>query len=95
MTTSQLPALTSDITELRHGREAEWIDEGACANHPNPEWWFPQRGVTPSEAIAICAGCNVRLACLRLGIQNIRYPGVWGGRSRNERRQIAIALTTQ
>lgn len=91
--TARLPPLAADVQALADLPDVNLVVEnGACADHPHPHWWFPSRGVTPTDAIAVCSTCSLRLPCLKFGVDNQRLPGVWGGRSRNERRQIDIAL---
>ena len=49
-----------------------WRHDAACRNHPNPHWWDeqldweqqPQRDERHRKAIAVCAGCPVRVECL-------------------------------
>jgi WhiB family redox-sensing transcriptional regulator len=59
----------------------EWMDDGLCAGHPDPELWFP---VGTSEAVSeaareICSWCPVIETCREYAAaRGIPY-GVWGG----------------
>jgi len=51
--------------------------------------WFPEAGTTPSPvAKAVCAGCEVRAACLEAALENRERYGLWGGLSETARRAI-------
>ena len=77
------------------------IRHGCCADL-DPSVFFPpidyageRSGWNPEKARRICSGCPVRIPCLTYAndqpqITNTR--GVWGGRSRKERRSIANAI---
>jgi len=64
----------------------DWRD-AACAGHPDPDLWFPERnGKRARAAIAICGGCPVRAACLATSrIARAEY-GIWGGLTESERK---------
>jgi WhiB family transcriptional regulator, redox-sensing transcriptional regulator len=90
-----LPTLAEDIETLRRSTGPHHVlVDTPCTDHPDPHLWFPERGVTPTAAIHVCVTCPHRVPCLAFGVGATRYPGVWGGRSRNERRHIARALRT-
>lgn len=73
-----------------HGEAIEdsWKDEAACRGKPG-SWWFPPDGRGPKVAtwrvevrplaLAVCAGCPVRAACLEYAHANGEETGVWGG----------------
>ncbi len=69
----------------------------ACANHENPNLWFPEGGSNGAKAIAICRGCPLIDACAAFAIPQPRLYGVWGGlndadRARLRRRQQPQAI---
>ncbi len=67
----------------------EWVNQAACRDH-DPDMWFPPVGnrSTYQAAVAICADCPVRLACLNYAVTNrIRF-GVWGGLNEDRRRRL-------
>lgn len=56
-----------------------WQAGAACADHPNPELWFPETGGTDvTEAVLVCSSCPVRVEC-GLFAEEHRTLGVWGG----------------
>ena len=61
----------------------------ACAPQRgvDPDWFFIETGV-PVAAIAVCAGCVVRAACLEHALAKPERYGVWGGLSANQRERI-------
>jgi Transcription factor WhiB len=79
---------------IRHARCADGIHD--------PEQWFPVNAEIEkarkeaAAAIAVCAGCPVRVQCLALSLRHwdIGQHGVWGGLVAGERaalRQIVRA----
>ena len=50
----------------------------ACVGS-DPNLFFPLPGQSADEAKAICAGCQVRGACLARALANGERHGVWGG----------------
>lgn len=66
----------------------EWMADGKCRDYP-ADTFFPVDGAGVLRAQAICAGCEVREACLDYALALHVDHGVWGGRSERERRRIA------
>ncbi|MGH3927892.1 MAG: WhiB family transcriptional regulator, partial [Pseudonocardiaceae bacterium] len=72
-------------------RETSWRNKAACLGQ-DPERFFPL-GVTGlasdqiRQAKAVCAGCEVRAACLRWALETNQDAGIWGGLSEDERRE--------
>jgi WhiB family transcriptional regulator, redox-sensing transcriptional regulator len=66
-----------------------WMERAACAGHDDPDLWFPERGEDErrQQALAICAACPVRPACLAYVLSMPPQPGIWGGTTEDERRQ--------
>ncbi len=66
-------------------------ERSACAN-ADPERWFPPPN-TPhrqvAAAVAVCAGCPVRLECLLFALSHDERYGIWGGFTAEERRSLA------
>ncbi len=58
--------------------------KGACVGK-NPDLWFPEKGTSGSEAVAICAACPVRSDCLEYGKDETF--GIWGGTTPADRRR--------
>lgn len=78
-----------DFDEWARIREppGDWVDQGLCSTHPNPELWFPERGAATEPAKAICRACPVQTDCLTYAITNGEKHGIWGGKSERERRR--------
>jgi WhiB family redox-sensing transcriptional regulator len=69
------------------------LAEAACADHPNREWWFPTRGESHLDAVAVCEQCPVREPCLEYALVNRIDHGVWGGKSERARRRLRKGRT--
>lgn len=54
---------------------------GAACRAADPDLFFPDRGDAAAEAaaVAICAGCPVRVACYARAVRNGERFGIWGG----------------
>lgn len=59
---------------------AAMLPDAACRG-ADPDLFFPRNGDTEAEAqaVAICAGCSVRVACYARAVQNGERYGIWGG----------------
>lgn len=79
-----LPLLDVDLDALR------WQLDARCAEPCYPQsMFYPERGDDVTAAKAVCAGCAVRVECLEYALaQPTPFPGVWGGLSERERRQV-------
>jgi WhiB family redox-sensing transcriptional regulator len=77
---------------------AVWAEvEPPCTRH-DPELFFPDRQLRPGRnseddpwvaaARRVCAGCPVRLECLRTALDNREDYGIWGGTTPDERRDM-------
>lgn len=64
-----------------------WRIYAACGSS-DPDLWFPRSGNSPeqAQALAVCASCPVRLACLAFAVQMEIDFGVWGGVTAVDRR---------
>lgn len=67
-----------------------WMSEGACAGHPEPDLWFPDKGgfKDTQRARMICDSCTVRADCLRYAVDEMITHGMWGGLAPKERRHL-------
>ena len=68
------------------------------ARDTDPELFFPIGTAGPAlhqeaRAKQICAGCQVRTACLRWALASGQEVGVWGVTSEDERRTIRLRLS--
>ncbi|MEX0847618.1 MAG: WhiB family transcriptional regulator [Ilumatobacteraceae bacterium] len=64
-----------------------WRELGACRGL-EPSMFFPDDDDDAVEAKAVCAGCDVRVACLEHALTIREKQGVWGGATERERRRI-------
>jgi WhiB family redox-sensing transcriptional regulator len=69
---------------------ASWWSRAACSN-ADPDLFFPISSSGPAvrqvaRAKAICAGCEIRQACLGYALDAGPVQGVWGGMTEEERR---------
>ncbi len=67
----------------------DWIDRAACRGQDGDQW-FPGPGErsTFRAAVAVCAACPVRLACLEYAQRWRINHGVWGGLSERDRKRL-------
>jgi WhiB family redox-sensing transcriptional regulator len=65
-----------------------WRDQAACKGMEAEEF-FPARGTYSTQTLAMraCASCEVKEPCLEFALK-FNEPGVWGGTSSRQRRQI-------
>lgn len=70
---------------------SDWRAHAACRG-VDTNVFFPERGQSLEPALRICAGCPVRDHCLEEALgASIAWkyvPGVWGGTSERQRRQM-------
>jgi WhiB family redox-sensing transcriptional regulator len=70
-----------------------WRDAALCAGF-DPELFFPLPGEDASGALAVCAACPARSACLAEAVAGPVQHGVWGGVTEDgrhrERRRAAV-----
>lgn len=66
---------------------------GDFGGHPactdvDPELFFPEPGeyAKAAEAKAVCAGCEIKAACLAYAVRHVEPHGIWGGVSEDDRR---------
>lgn len=66
-----------------------WTAGALCSDLPS-EMFYRQTGSNvPPDVRNCCNLCQVRRHCLAYAIANDEVQGVWGGASRNERRDLA------
>ena len=64
-----------------------WENEANCRG-VNPSLFYPERGVSTSQAKEVCESCQVKDQCLESAVQRGEKFGIWGGLSERERREI-------
>jgi hypothetical protein len=55
----------------------EWVDDAACANRLDVDWFDLDCGL--EAAVQICRTCPVRQDCLNYAHEHDLTEGVWGG----------------
>jgi WhiB family redox-sensing transcriptional regulator len=68
-------------------RAGSWQELGACADDGDPDAWFAEAYATDriKHALAVGAGCPVRLECLDFAVGTGERHGIWGGLTADER----------
>lgn len=64
-----------------------WREQAAC-RASDTALFFPESDDDAGPAIAICATCPVREACLEFALSTNQTDGIWGGATATERRRI-------
>lgn len=59
--------------------------EGGACEETDPEAFFPEKGDSNRGAKRVCAGCDIREACLEWALTHDERFGVWGGMSTRDR----------
>lgn len=66
------------------------LENAACADTPDPDVFFPDKGESYEKARRICGSCPERLPCLEYAlIERLRH-GMWGGLTETERMRLAL-----
>lgn len=73
---------------LRFALDDSWMDEGACADHPVPDLWWPTDEANSADVRAICDACPVREVCLVSALSAPEGGGIWGGTTTAERKRL-------
>jgi WhiB family redox-sensing transcriptional regulator len=68
-------------------KNLSWRQRAACVG-VDPGIFYPVSDEEADAAKVICAGCDVRQACLEYALTNREKEGVWGGATERERRRI-------
>lgn len=69
-----------------------WTKSALCAQ-VDPELFFPEKGGSTREAIAVCASCPVQVECLDDALANNERYGIWGGVAERTRRRLTNPST--
>lgn len=65
-----------------------WMADGACREHRELDWIGPGNRYTVAAARAVCAGCDVRAACLDYALADPSLEGIWAATTLYERRRL-------
>ena len=68
-------------------KEIVWRELGACRGL-DAAMFYPDDDDLALEAKSVCAGCDVRIACLEHALQAREKAGIWGGATERERRRM-------
>lgn len=68
-------------------KEIVWRELGACRGL-DATMFYPDDDDLALEAKSVCAGCDVRIACLEHALQAREKSGIWGGATERERRRM-------
>lgn len=85
---SELVKVILPITDHEDGGREPWRQAALCAE-TDPKLFFPEIGQSTISAKKICMSCAVRVECLEYALDNDEEYGIWGGKSRNQREEIA------
>lgn len=88
--TPQELSILAALAALDPELELHWQNKANCRG-VNPSLFYPERGVSTSEAKSVCAGCEVTAECLEYAVRSGEKFGIWGGLSERERRTIRRA----
>lgn len=64
-----------------------WTEQALCAQ-TDPDEFFPEKGGSTRQAVAICRRCPVREQCLDYALEHGERFGIWGGVSERDRRAM-------
>ncbi len=64
-----------------------FFDLAACKGM-NPDLFFPEHGVRPTQARKTCETCPVRQQCLDYALADAQLIGMWGGTTSRQRATI-------
>ena len=66
---------------------ADWRQDAACRDLDTAVF-FPETDEEAAQALAVCATCPVREACLEFALVTRQDDGVWGGMTETERKRL-------
>lgn len=81
--------MTARPTRDRAG-DRSWMEDAACRDQPSGWFTDPADQHDVKRALATCAGCPVRTACLTTALSHPEKGdiGIWGGTTEHTRRRI-------
>ena len=65
----------------------DWRQDAAC-RELDTAVFFPETEEEEATALAVCASCPVREACLEFALITRQDDGIWGGLTETERRRV-------
>ncbi|HHC08417.1 MAG TPA: WhiB family transcriptional regulator [Actinobacteria bacterium] len=81
------------LDEAAPTTDRDWRAAAACAGAPL-DLFFPESDLpeAAAAALAVCATCDVREACLAFALATNQTEGIWGGMTADERRRLRRRL---
>lgn len=70
------------------GLDIPSFTETLCAE-TDPEIFFPEKGGSVRQAVAVCRRCDGQPECLEYALTRGEHYGIWGGVVERERRRMA------
>lgn len=64
---------------------SDWRNKALCADHPDPDLWFPDTRTDTNEMRRICRSCPVQKECLAYSEANNEVFGTYGALTEQER----------
>ncbi|MGH9264658.1 MAG: WhiB family transcriptional regulator [Acidimicrobiales bacterium] len=65
----------------------DWRQDAACRDL-DTGLFFPETEEEAAQALAVCAACPVREACLEFALITRQDDGVWGGMTETDRKRL-------
>lgn len=75
-------------------RNLDWKADAACRDL-DLDLFFPDSEADSAPALAVCAVCTVRQACLDFALRTRQNDGVWGGHTETERKRLRRRMGRQ
>jgi WhiB family redox-sensing transcriptional regulator len=72
------PTLRRVVLPVSRAQQTGWQDGAACRTSP-PQWFDAETDEDAAQALAVCAGCQVRRECYLAAAADRAQSGVWGG----------------
>ena len=72
------PSLRRVLLPVSRAPQTGWQHRAACRTSP-PVWFDAESDEDAARALAVCAGCEVRVECFLAAAADRAESGVWGG----------------
>lgn len=74
-------------SSTRTAGDGTWREAALCAQ-TDPEAFYPDKGGSTREALAVCRRCPVQGPCLEYALVHDERFGIWGGTTERQRRRL-------
>ena len=71
-------------------KDTQWLNEAACADKSWTDFFVEAGHTISAEIEKLCAGCPVRVECLRHAYEQEHHSGYFGGVSPGLRKQMDL-----